>query len=738
MTNRTLTRSRFGLAAIIPATVFFFLLPTIASSQTLSVARQWNEVLLEAIRNDFARPTVHARNLFHISAAMYDAWAAYDPTASTFLLGKQKEGFVCPFTGFPAPSPSQVEAARATAVSYAAYRIILHRFASSPGGPTTFGNAIRLLRTLGYDPDFTSTDYSTGSAAALGNYIAASYINFGLQDGSNEQNRYANRFYKPVNPGIYPWTPGNPTMVDPNRWQPLQLDVFIDQSGQVIGGGPIPFLSPEWGHVVPFSLQKDDLTLYSRSGDLYPVYHDPGPPPHLGLVNPEAYQWNFALVAAWSAHLDPADSVMWDTSPAGIGNVTSFPSTLAEYKAFYDYEGGDPGAGHAINPKTGQPYAPQIVPRGDYTRVLAEFWADGPDSETPPGHWFKILNYVTDHPDFERRFEGTGPVLPALEWDVKSYFALGGAVHDAAIAAWGVKGWYDYVRPISAIRYMAGQGQGSDPNSPRYSPLGIPLLPGFIEQVQAGEPLAGSFNENAGQVKLRTWNGPSAIGNPQTQMAGVGWNLAANWWPYQRPTFVTPPFGGYVSGHSTFSRASAEVMTALTGDPYFPGGMGIFDAEQNEFLVFEDGPSRTIELQWATYRDASDQCSLSRIWGGIHPPCDDIPGRKMGLVIGQQAFAYARRYFKGEFPNPDISELPMLFPNPVERDQLLSVLVNPATGPFGIQVFDLQGKLVLQQVIAEAGEAGFTQLPVERLTPGMYLVVATGRDWKRTEKVVVR
>ena len=41
-----------------------------------------------------------------------------------------------------------------------------------------------------------------------------------------------------------------------------------------------------------------------------------------------------------------------------------------------------------MNPSTGQPYESQMVLRGDYTRVLAEFWADGPDSETPPGHWF--------------------------------------------------------------------------------------------------------------------------------------------------------------------------------------------------------------------------------------------------------------------------------------------------------------------------------------------------------------
>ena len=45
-----------------------------------SVARRWNEVMLQAIRNDFARPPIHARNLYHVTVAMWDAWAAYDDT----------------------------------------------------------------------------------------------------------------------------------------------------------------------------------------------------------------------------------------------------------------------------------------------------------------------------------------------------------------------------------------------------------------------------------------------------------------------------------------------------------------------------------------------------------------------------------------------------------------------------------------------------------------------------------
>lgn len=71
-----------------------------------SVARQWSEVLLAAIRNDFARPTVHARNLFHVSSAMYDAWAVYADTASPYLLGRTVGSYQCDL-GKLTPSPFQ-------------------------------------------------------------------------------------------------------------------------------------------------------------------------------------------------------------------------------------------------------------------------------------------------------------------------------------------------------------------------------------------------------------------------------------------------------------------------------------------------------------------------------------------------------------------------------------------------------------------------------------------------------
>ncbi|HVS64437.1 MAG TPA: vanadium-dependent haloperoxidase [Thermoanaerobaculia bacterium] len=609
-------------AGLLLCAVFAAALPSAALAEH-SVARLWNEQLLEAIRNDFARPTVHARNLFHVSAAMYDAWAAYDQRASTYLHQEKA-------------SAEDVQAAREEAISYAAYRLLSWRFRNSPGAEGTQGRLDAQMAQLGFDIGFDSTAGS--SPAALGNRIAETWIDYGLSDGANEQNDYANLFYEPVNPPLVIIDRGNPTLVDPNRWQPITLDVFVDQSGNVISSRTPPFLSPEWGVVTPFSLTEEDLTIYERDGDEYWVYHDPGSPPLLGGARQEEYLDTFQLVIEWSGLLDPDDGVMIDISPASRGDNTL---------------GTNDGDGYDVNPKTGQPYEPQIVPAGDYYRVLAEFWADGPDSETPPGHWFTIANSVNDSSELVRRIGGEGPVLDELEWDVKLYFTLGGAMHDVAIAAWGAKGWYDYIRPVSAFRAMAARGQRSDPNALSYHPQGVRLVPGSVElitseTIQEGErhaDLQFGPNRNIGKIAIKAWKGPNYVLDPDNDVAGVDWILAGDWWPYQRPSFVTPPFAGYVSGHSTFSRAAAELLTLFTGDPFFPGGVGIFPAPRNEFLVFEDGPSVDVELQWAKYRDASDECSLSRIYGGIHPPADDIPGRLMGSVIGPEAFELAKTFF---------------------------------------------------------------------------------------------
>ncbi len=692
-----------------------------------SIARLWNEALLHAIREDFARPTVHARNLFHTSVALYDAWAIYDESARTYLLGNTVNDFVSTFNDDFTPNET-IDIARNKTMSYAAYRLLSHRFKDSPGYEVSQSLFDYLMEELGYDISNDALDYSEGDAAALGNFIARALINYGNGDGAREQTGYNNAFYTPENDPLFPARSGNPNLTDPNRWQPLSLNEFIDQSGNLIPGSTPEFLSPEWGNVKTFAQDNTSKTSHTRNGNSYNVYHDPLDPPYLNLNNSDAssdaYKWGFSLVSVWGAHLDPNDGVLLDISPNSIGNIAleDLPTSYEDFPAFYDLtNGGDIGTGYSVNPVTNAPYEEQLVPRGDYARVLAEFWADGPDSETPPGHWFTLLNYVSDHELLEKRLNGNGDTLDNLEWDVKSYFLLGGAMHDAAIAAWSIKGWYDYIRPISAIRYMAQLGQSTDSSLDNYHIAGIPLQAGYIEVVEAGDPLEGRTGEHIGKIKLYTWKGHDYINDVDTDTAGVDWILAENWWPYQRPSFVTPPFAGYVSGHSTYSRAAAEVMTLLTGDAYFPGGVGEFIARKNEFLVFEEGPSVDVKLQWATYRDASDQCSLSRIWGGIHPPADDIPGRLIGEKIGIDAFNFGVEYFSGKNSgNIDTLDY-VIYPNPIASDEILSISNTLETDT--IQLVDMKGSIVEIENRQYNEEAKTTTLVLsKKLSAGIYVL----------------
>lgn len=666
-------------------------------SEDISIARIWNEALLEAIRHDYARPTVHARNLFHTSVALYDVWAIYSKQAKPYLIGNKVYNFNSELKDFTSNETN--EASVKKAMSYAAYRLLTHRFKNSPGADESLARFNLIMEQLGYDTSYTSSNYQSGNAADFGNYVGETLINYGLSDNSRELTGYDNNFYEPVNPPIVLNPSGYSTgITNANRWQPLTFNTFIDQSGNLIPGATPEFLSPEWGAVLPFALSEDKKITRQRNGNNYSIYHAPEMPPQLSTgtqtTSSEQYKWNFSLVSLWSSHLDPSDGVLWDISPKSIGNIDIglFPKNFKDYPDFYNtINGGDISKGHQLNPITGQPYETQLVPRADYARVLAEFWADGPDSETPPGHWFTILNYVTDHKLFVRKFNGKGSELSPLEWDTKAYFILGGALHDSAIAAWGIKGWYDYIRPISAIRYMCELGQSTDESLPNYNPAGIQLKEGFIEIVEEDDNLSGTDNEHVGKIKVYAWRGHDFINNAETDVAGVGWILAENWWPYQRPSFVTPPFAGYVSGHSTFSRAAAEVMTLITGDEFFPGGMGEFIAKKDEFLVFEKGPSVDVKLQWATYRDASDQTSLSRIWGGIHPPADDIPGRLIGEQIGIDAYNFALPYFNSD-PNPtETDDTIVIYPNPTVNSE---VYIKNTLESYDFKLFDIHGRLI--------------------------------------------
>jgi hypothetical protein len=87
-------------------------------------------------------------------------------------------------------------------------------------------------------------------------------------------------------------------------------------------------------------------------------------------------------------------------------------------------------------------------------------------------------------------------------------------------------------------------------------------------------------------------------------------------------------------------------MTAITGTPYFPGGL-FQSTVPADSLQVELGPSRDVVLEWATYYDAADQAGVSRLYGGIHIAADDFGGRRIGSECGKEAWALARRYFDG-------------------------------------------------------------------------------------------
>ena len=614
---------------------------TSVASET--VARQWNEALLDAIRIDFPAPTVHSRNLYHLSAAMYDVWAAYDE-ASTGVFVREK------FT-----DPIDITAARNEAISYAAYRILSDRYQLAVDPEASQARFDAVMDSLGYDRSITTT--VGDSPAAFGNRVANSILSRTIDDGSNEANAYVdNTGYVPVNEAMvvdHPSVTGpeNMALADPNQWQPLYVTSAFTQNG-LEGSNLQEYIGPHWGSVTTFAMGRD--------GGGPTSWHaiDPGAPPQLGGAETDLFRDYAVSVIRYSNRLDPNQG-------AGAEYINISPSVAGNRPL-----GTHTDVGYAVNPVTGMPYADNRVKRADYGRVLAEFWADGPDSETPPGHWNVLANQVTDSPLLEKRIGGTGPIVDDLEWDVKMYLSLNGATHDAAVGAWGVKREYNYVRPITMIRYMGSLGQSSDPSdTDTYHPLGLPLEEGVIELITAESIADGGKHRNVylnanrlsngiflpdfyyseeelvGELALNVWNHEPP--DPETQVSGIDWVLSQNWVPFQKDNFVTPAFAAYVSGHSTFSRAAAEVLAALTGSPYFPGGLGELEFEMNEFLDFEQGPSETITLQWASYYDAADEAGISRLHGGIHVAPDDFAGRIMGASIGSEAFALAEKYFNG-------------------------------------------------------------------------------------------
>jgi hypothetical protein len=223
----------------------------------------------------------------------------------------------------------------------------------------------------------------------------------------------------------------------------------------------------------------------------------------------------------------------------------------------------------------------------DRTKSIAAYWWDGPSTEFPPGHWCLLAQYVS------RRDRHS------VDQDAKMFFALTGALLDAGIAAWDAKRAYDSVRPITAIRELY-----------------------------------------RGRTVL-AWGGP---GRGTRAIRGEDWQ------PYQPAAVVTPPFGEYVSGHSTFSAAAAEVLASFTGSQRFGFSVTIPAASS----MIEPGaiPARPVTLTFRTFAEAADQAGRSRRYGGIHFEAGDLDGRELGRRVGASAWAKASGYFAGAEAGP--------------------------------------------------------------------------------------
>jgi hypothetical protein len=220
----------------------------------------------------------------------------------------------------------------------------------------------------------------------------------------------------------------------------------------------------------------------------------------------------------------------------------------------------------------------------DLEKTIAYYWADGPGSELPPGHWAMIAAAAS-------RAAGT-----SLDGNAKLFFALANGLLDASIATWQAKRVQDTVRPITYIRWL-----------------------------YAGK-------------KVKGWAGPGK---------GIVSIDGSAWIPYQEPGVVTPPFAEYTSGHSAFSGAASRAFTRFAGTDVFKAALSVTIAAGSSTIEPKLVPAANTTLSFKSFTDAANSAGLSRRYGGIHFEQGDLNGRTLGSQIGDAAWAKALTYLNG-------------------------------------------------------------------------------------------
>ena len=231
----------------------------------------------------------------------------------------------------------------------------------------------------------------------------------------------------------------------------------------------------------------------------------------------------------------------------------------------------------------------------DKQKLIAEFWEDGEGTSFPPGTFMTFGQYVSVRDNH------------TIDDDAQMFFALGNAQLDAGIAAWDAKVAYDYARPVSVVRELGKLG------------------------------LIGKYNDELGGYAIEAFSGYGE---------GTDTILAQDFITYQTPeSDFSPPFAEYVSGHSTFSTAGAEVLKLFTGSDefdasvFFPPGTSRFETEIT--------PEKDITLSWDTFSDAANGSGISRLYGGIHFEEGDFNGRALGREVGNAVFRQTQFYING-------------------------------------------------------------------------------------------
>ncbi|MDP1823591.1 MAG: vanadium-dependent haloperoxidase [Archangium sp.] len=235
-------------------------------------------------------------------------------------------------------------------------------------------------------------------------------------------------------------------------------------------------------------------------------------------------------------------------------------------------------------------------------KAMVEFMRDGPRSTGQSGHWLRFAQAVS-------RRDRHG-----VEKDVKLYFAVAAACFDAFIAAWDTKRAYDGPRPWTLVRVL-----------------------------YAGK-------------KVRGWLGPGK---------GVGDVPAEKWAPYSPASFVTPPFPGYVSGHSTVSGAASKTLADFTGSDVFEdedarrAGTLTELGASHAVMQSVDGQKAAADekacdvvLRLPTFSATAEMAGFSRVLGGYHLQVDNVEGLALGRKVSDVTWARASALFSGKAKRP--------------------------------------------------------------------------------------